>query len=86
MTVVVHKAQRIVENAPTPDLTLIAHKEFPDMRNEPPGERLAYAKKLHADDAETVVSALYASLPGGTLDQILRLLLERKASQLIVTF
>lgn len=30
--------------------------------------------------------SLYATLPGGTLDQVLRLMLERKASQLVVRF
>ena len=32
-------------------------------------------------DASAITDALYVTLPGGTLDQILRLMLERKASQ-----
>lgn len=35
-------------------------------------------------DARKIVTGLTESLPGGTLDQVLHLLLERKASQLVV--
>lgn len=42
--------------------------------------------ELHRKQAKDLVDALYQTLPGGTMDQILRELLERKASQLSVTF
>lgn len=41
---------------------------------------------LHRKQAKDLVDALYKTIPGGTLDQVLRELLERKASQLVVTF
>jgi hypothetical protein len=63
-----------------PHLCLAATQDFPD----PVG--LIEARQLHVADATTVVDALFASLPGGTLDQILRLMLERRASYLVVRF
>ena len=76
-----YKAQPIGESYP--DLCLVATHEIPTPRaHVDPDEH----KHIFESDAAAVVSALYASLPGGTLDQILRLMLERKASQFIVRF
>ena len=77
-----YKAQPIGESYPA-DLCLVATHEIPTPRaHVDPDEH----KHIFESDAAAVVSALYASLPGGTLDQILRLMLERKASQFIVRF
>jgi hypothetical protein len=75
----IYKAQRLVRDAePVADLNLVATKEFPDLAT--PEE----AKWAHDTDARLVVSALLASLPGGTIDAVLRLLLEHRASLLRV--
>jgi len=66
-----------------PPLCIAATNEMPDYKH---GTDLATHARIHVDDAERIVAALYNSLPGGTLDQILRLLLERKASQFVVRF
>lgn len=60
------------------DLNLTATKTFPDLDSSTAG------MSVHEVDAKFVVSALLASLPGGTVDAILRLLLEHRASLLRV--
>ena len=77
MTVAVHKAQPI-GNSFVPNLDLRATEHFPDLST------LAAAAALHASNAERIFDALRASLPGGTLDALLRRLLEHRASQLVV--
>lgn len=58
-------------------LHLTAQQPFPSVSPEE-GDR------IHAQDAQAVVSGLLASLPGGTLDRILVLLLQRQTSRLRV--
>lgn len=77
----VFKARRTVVADPVPSLRLTATKVFPDYSANPAQSSIA-----HIADAILIVNALYRSLPGGTLDQVLRLLLERKASQFVVRF
>ncbi len=85
MTTTVFKAQAIGAQV-IPDLELTATEPMPDLhRGWTPAELQAHAERFEHQAAQ-VVSALYASLPGGTLDQILRLMLTRKASQFIVRF
>lgn len=60
------------------DLHLTAERPFPDF------ESPKAAAEAHDVDAQFVVSALLASLPGGTIDAILRLLLTHRASLLRV--
>lgn len=38
------------------------------------------------DDAQTLASALYNTLPGGTFDKLIGLLLAKKASQYVVSY
>ena len=45
-------------------------------------ESLTVARMLYESDAQLLFDALKTSLPGGTLDALLRLLLENKASLL----
>jgi len=70
---------------PLPDLCITASREFPRLPDTATKALSAHAAQFVAD-ATAVVEALHASLPGGTLDQILRLMLERKASQFVVRF
>jgi len=60
------------------DLDLSATQTFPDF------EDLAEAKENHEADATFIVAALLASLPGGTVDAVLRQLLTHRASLLRV--
>lgn len=76
------KAQRIGDTQ-TPDLMITAVEE---LRCDDSPDGASRHMLTFTEDAIAVVSAMYATLPGGTLDQILRLMLERKASQLIVRF
>lgn len=80
----VFKAQRTISNKPVPDLMLAATQEMPSV--DAGQVVLSEVRKVHVTDAETIVNALEASLPGGTLDQVLRLLLERKATYLVVNW
>jgi hypothetical protein len=73
----VYKAQPIWDE-PVQDLNLVATKPFPDL------DGLTEARDAHDTDARFIVSALLASLPGGTVDAVLRLLLEHRASLLRV--
>ena len=75
--IAVYKAQPI-RNETVADLNLTATKPFPE--NLDPDE----ARTAHLTDARFIVSALLASLPGGTIDAVLRLLLEHRASLLRV--
>lgn len=81
----VFKANR-VGSVDTPNLFLAATNEIPDLPRGASDDALRGNMQTFVTDAETVVNALYASLPGGTLDQVLRLMLERKASQYVVRF
>lgn len=79
----VHKAQRTCSNEQVPDLLIEAVEEFSTKRGTNwKNENMAMFQR----DAKAVANALYASLPGGTLDQLLREMLERKASQFVVKF
>lgn len=60
------------------DLNLVATKPFPDFAD--PAEHQA----AFDVDAQFIVSALLASLPGGTVDAVLRGLLQHRASLLKV--
>lgn len=73
----VYKAQptgdQIIAN-----LNLTAVQTFPDITDP------VDAAVTHEANARTVVNALLGSLPGGTVDSVLRLLLEHRASLLRV--
>ena len=80
----VYKAQPTNPHQPTPSLAITAQEEMP--RLEHLDQYIERGQAIFRTDAKVIVDALYESLPGGTLDQVLRLLLERKASQLVVRF
>ncbi len=77
MTVYVYKAQPTGDQV-IPDMRLAAVKPFPD--HESPAD----GTDAHSTDAQFIVSAMLASLPGGTVDAVLRLLLQHRASLLRV--
>jgi hypothetical protein len=60
------------------DLRIEADMPMPDNLDRADGRR------LHRLDARAIVNALLASLPGGTVDEVLRMLLEHRASLLRV--
>ena len=67
-----------------PDLRISATDTMPDMTGSV--SALAQARRVHEEDAQRIVDALLASLPGGTFDQVVRFMLERKASHLVVPY
>lgn len=79
----VRKAQRTLRDQPTPDLIITAVEEMSGADNSLVWQALNMNNFVR--DARAVVEAFSATLPGGTQDQILRLMLKRKASQLVVT-
>jgi len=72
----IYKAQGIA-NTEVPSATII-------METEIPARNLEAADTLFLDDATTTESLLYNTLPGGTYDQLLGLMLKRKASHFII--
>ena len=74
----VYKAQPVYDETPVKDLALSATKSFPNF------DSAAEHQAAFDVDAQFIVSALLASLPGGTVDAVLRLLLQHRASLLRV--
>jgi hypothetical protein len=75
--IAVYKAQA-VRDEKVADLNLVATKPFPEFATT------AEHQAALDVDAQFVVSALLASLPGGTVDAVLRGLLQHRASLLRV--
>lgn len=76
--VVLHSAGRMGEH-PVPVLRIVAAEEFP--LDLPPYE----GRALHAREGRELAEALWNHLAGGTVDQLLVALLDRKATELRVT-
>lgn len=74
----VHKAQPTIAAEPVRDVGIYVNKELPSFKT------LAEAEAAFARDAEAIADELQGSLPGGTLDRLVAILLMRKASSLIV--
>jgi hypothetical protein len=72
------KAQDTVRDQPVPSLEIVAYHAIPD------SPTLEAAAEAFQADAKQVVTAMLASLPGGTVDQILVELLRAKASHFVV--
>lgn len=76
-----YKAQPVAGQA-IPDLRIEATEELPKTRfveGETPQEYEPRWRAVFVAQAKLVVDALEASLPGGTMDQILVLMLQRRA-------
>ena len=61
-----------------PEMVIIAEKVFPEYTN------MAEARFWHGQDAKKIADALFASLPGGTIDALIVEMLDRKRSVLRV--
>ena len=82
-TVIVYRAQKVWQTVP--DLSITTVEELPNLiatRTDALAEGMAIFRR----QAKEIADALYTSLPGGTLDQLLREMLERKASHFFVPF
>jgi hypothetical protein len=75
---IVHKAIKMGVTK-TPDLCLTASEEFPVFKS------LEESRALFISEAESIFSALWHSLPGGTLDHLIAIMLEKKSSFFRVT-
>jgi hypothetical protein len=80
-TVRIYKAQQTIvgDRQPAPT-TIVIDEEIPAVPS------LVDARKLYQREAARLANALFDALPGGTLDQLLAEMLERKASLLRVRF
>ena len=63
-----------------PNLKIIVESQMPDNFS------IEAAREIYTAEAKVLADALLKSLPGGTIDQLLAELLERKASLLRVPF
>lgn len=79
VVVTVHRAQPIGDQV-IPEMHIAAVPVWTDLSQQP----LAEVMRRHEAEAQRIVDALVGSLPGGTLDAILRALLKHKASLLCV--
>lgn len=69
------KAQPVGDDKPAASVTIVIDAGLPKFKS------VEKARKTFREDAARIVDTLYATLPGGTLDQVLLALLERKASR-----
>jgi len=82
MEITVHKASAIRDSVP--DLVITANAAMPEIVHpSSPGWELL-ARDRYEQEGRLVAEALWQHLPGGTVDQILMALLERRASLLRV--
>lgn len=77
MRITVHKASRIDDQL-VEDLMIFASEGFPAVSD------LSYGTILHREEGKKLFDGLVGSLPGGTIDWLLILLLEHRASLLRV--
>ena len=77
----VHKAQSCHrQDGYLPDLEIKAEKELPEY------DHIDASYAFFRNDANMIFQGLIHCLPGGTVDQLLLLLLEHKASQFRVSY
>lgn len=78
-TITAHRAQPISGDQTEP-CTIVITEVFPESLS--PGD----GRAIFAIDAAALFDALFNALPGGTLDQLLALMMESKLSQFRVAF
>lgn len=74
----IYKAQRVVKEKPIEDVFISIKKELPALD----GKRARLSNHIFKKEAWMIADALYASLPGGTIDALLIEMLDRKKSNL----
>lgn len=79
-----YKAAPTIKNEPVESLTIIFDREFDDYSHVRPERRLGLARVDHGAHGHALEQVLFKVLPGGTYDQLLSRMLERKASLLRV--
>lgn len=80
-----HRAQPTVDGRPVPSLTIRIGAEVPE-KGRIDDEAVQTAVELFRREGRTLARALWSSLPGGTLDELIAALLRRRASMFRVTF
>lgn len=80
-TIIVYKADPISEEETAAEIRITA--AMPDFNA---GETRTEAADRYMRDAELLDATLHASLPGGTYDRLLAVMLKRKASYLAVSY
>ncbi len=84
MIVEIFKAQPTLSSqGQLDDLVITATEQIPDLSRV---ETLKQVAELYKIQGEKVADALFAHLPGGTVDAILARMLERRASLFAVRF
>lgn len=78
----IHKASDI-NGSEVPSLTIVAKEPIGIVLTD---EGLKDSRELHRRQAKLVSDALFASLPGGTMDEMIAELMRRRASILSVPF
>ena len=66
-----------------PRLTIEVHDEFPGCNSS---SSLTESRQLHAQQGAALADALFSSLPGGTIDELLAEMMVRRASLFRVPF
>lgn len=85
-TIIVHKAQSLTDRScETESLTLVAQRPAPAAVPGDP-EWATKARAFYDAEGESIADALFTHLPGGTVDAVLRHMLLKRASLLVVPF
>lgn len=85
-TVTVCKALPLTPDRPTPEVTISVTELVPDLHGTTIDEDGQIADRFYRAEAQQIAEALCASLPGGTFDRLVVLLLDMKSSQLKVAY
>lgn len=82
----IYKAQSIGDKK-AESVTITIETEIPDIKKDiSSNDFYKEAHKLYKNQAESLGNALYNSLPGATIDELLIFFLEKRASVLKVRF
>lgn len=76
----VHRAQPVGQQS-IPRTTIVVDETMPDVSS---ADRLRAMVDIMDEDAQAIADALFNSLPGGTLDRLTVLFLQRKISHFVV--
>ncbi len=86
-TVDIYRCQPTVPEKPVEPVTIRIHEEIPDFgRRENVDDMLDAAVHCYRDQGRALADALFSALPGGTMDELIARLFERRASLFRVSF